>query len=93
MQGLGEEGGQRPPFSLPTTNFKEEFMTHPIAAPVTAPVATPVVNRPRWFRAAAVAGLLIAGLAVLGAPAHAQRCFNQNGQTICCDNSGNCYAR
>jgi hypothetical protein len=27
------------------------------------------------------------------APAHAQRCFTQNGQKICCDNSGNCYSR
>jgi hypothetical protein len=47
----------------------------------------------RWLRASAAAGLLIAALAVLAAPAQAQRCFNQNGQTICCDNSGNCYAR
>jgi predicted transporter len=26
-------------------------------------------------------------------PAFAQRCSTQNGQTICCDNSGNCYSR
>lgn len=47
----------------------------------------------RGLRASAAAGLLVAGLAVFAAPAQAQRCFNQNGQTICCDNSGNCYAR
>ncbi len=27
------------------------------------------------------------------APALAQRCSTQNGQTICCDNSGNCYSK
>jgi hypothetical protein len=27
------------------------------------------------------------------APAMAQRCSTQNGQTICCDNSGNCYSK
>jgi hypothetical protein len=26
-------------------------------------------------------------------PAFAQRCTTQNGQTICCDNSGNCYSK
>ena len=26
-------------------------------------------------------------------PAYAQRCTTQNGQTICCDNSGNCYSK
>jgi hypothetical protein len=42
------------------------------------------------------AGLLLAAALltmVVSSPAHAQRCTNQNGQTICCDNSGNCYSR
>ncbi len=26
-------------------------------------------------------------------PGYAQRCRSSNGQTICCDNSGNCYSR
>jgi len=47
----------------------------------------------RWLKTSAAAGLLIGGLAIYAMPAEAQRCFNQNGQTICCDNSGNCYSR
>ena len=40
-------------------------------------------------------GLLTAALLLIAAftPAYAQRCTTQNGQTICCDNSGNCYSR
>lgn len=42
-------------------------------------------------------GVLIAGgVLVLGlaSPALAERCTtNQNGQTICCDNSGNCWSK
>jgi hypothetical protein len=30
------------------------------------------------------------GLTLFSLPAQAQRCFTQNGQTVCCDNSGNC---
>lgn len=41
-------------------------------------------------------GLLLAGVLLVLAtagPAFAQRCTTQNGQTICCDNSGNCYSK
>lgn len=41
-------------------------------------------------------GLLLAAALLLMAvttPAYAQRCSTQNGQTICCDNSGNCYSK
>lgn len=41
-------------------------------------------------------GLLFAGallLVAMSGPAFAQRCTTQNGETICCDNSGNCYSR
>jgi hypothetical protein len=41
-------------------------------------------------------GLLLAAALLLIAattPAYAQRCTTQNGQTICCDNSGNCYSK
>lgn len=37
--------------------------------------------------------LLLAGallVLVTAGPGFAQRCTTQNGQTICCDNSGNC---
>ncbi|MFN9870993.1 MAG: hypothetical protein ACK55E_06085 [Cyanobacteriota bacterium] len=38
-------------------------------------------------------GSLLLVLAMTG-PAFAQRCStNQNGQTICCDNNGNCYSK
>lgn len=39
--------------------------------------------------------LLASFLLVIGtsATAFAQRCSTQNGQTICCENSGNCYSR
>jgi hypothetical protein len=40
--------------------------------------------------------LLFAGALLLVAtsgPAFAQRCTTQNGETICCDNSGNCYSK
>jgi len=45
---------------------------------------------PRLPLACLAAALL---LVCTTAPAQAQRCFTQNGQTICCDNSGNCYNR
>jgi hypothetical protein len=40
-------------------------------------------------------GLLVGALLLIAAttPAYAQRCTTQNGQTICCDNSGNCYSK
>jgi len=41
-------------------------------------------------------GLLVAGVLLvltMAGPAFAQRCTTQNGQTICCDNSGNCYSK
>lgn len=40
-------------------------------------------------------GLLAAILLLIATstPAYAQRCSTQNGQTICCDNSGNCYSK
>jgi len=41
--------------------------------------------------------LLVLGAAVMllavAAPAHAQRCFTQNGVTVCCDANGNCQTR
>jgi hypothetical protein len=40
-----------------------------------------------WLVAAALLSLAVSS------PAQAQRCTNQNGQTICCDNSGNCYTK
>lgn len=40
-----------------------------------------------WVVVAALLSLAVSS------PAQAQRCTNQNGQTICCDNSGNCYAK
>ena len=59
-----------------------------------APMSHPTFTHHRGQRtAAAAAVLLIAGITAFAAPAQAQRCFNQNGQTICCDNSGNCYSR
>jgi hypothetical protein len=52
----------------------------------------------RSLRALAKPALLVAGaLLLLGgasSPAFAERCTtNQNGQTICCDNSGNCWSK
>lgn len=47
-------------------------------------------------RACHRAGLLLAGALLLVAtagPAFAQRCTTQNGETICCDNNGNCYSK
>jgi len=32
-------------------------------------------------------------LKVLQLKAAGQRCFKQSGQTLCCDNSGNCYSK
>lgn len=48
------------------------------------------MGHPRLPLACLAAALL---LVCTTAPAQAQRCFTQNGQTICCDNSGNCYNR
>ncbi|MFM7464337.1 MAG: hypothetical protein ACKO28_02485 [Cyanobium sp.] len=45
------------------------------------------------FRRASL--LLAATLMVLvwAEPGFAQRCQTKDGQTICCDNSGNCYSK
>ena len=57
----------------------------------------PPITGAGWLRGGgrpALAYLAAALLLVCAtAPAQAQRCFTQNGQTICCDNSGNCYNR
>lgn len=50
-----------------------------------------VANKAQCSPALLLAGVLLV-LATAG-PAFAQRCTTQNGQTICCDNSGNCYSK
>lgn len=65
-------------------------MTLPIRTATSSPRANSFlasVGRPGLLLAAAL--LLIAATT----PAYAQRCTTQNGQTICCDNSGNCYSK
>jgi len=71
------------PFSLPT-------MAAPIRTASSPARANPLLgsmSQPGLLLAAAL--LLMA----LTTPAYAQRCSTQNGQTICCDNSGNCYSK
>lgn len=52
-------------------------------------------NRFAPFAQALARGLLACVLALQagGSPAAAQSCYTQDGQTICCDNSGRCYRR
>lgn len=50
-----------------------------------------VANKARRSPALLLAGLLL--VLATACPAFAQRCTTQNGQTICCDNSGNCYSK
>lgn len=51
------------------------------------------VSSSQAFRRASL--LLAATLMVLvwAEPGFAQRCQTKDGQTICCDNSGNCYSK
>jgi hypothetical protein len=78
------------PHSVVTFGRETAALTMTISASL-APSAT---LQNRRSRLSGLASLLLlstcAGLTLLSLPAHAQRCFTQNGQTVCCDNSGNC---
>jgi hypothetical protein len=72
---------------LPTVTLS--IMTLPLQTSASTTRANPLLASVGRLGLLTTALLLIAATT----PAFAQRCTTQNGQTICCDNSGNCYSR
>ena len=98
---MRRQGQQDPPWIPARDSDSVQNQATPTQSAVTA-MANPLEHTVAQSTRASYTGrrsiLLIglsAALVMIGtlAPAHAQRCFTQNGQTICCDNSGNCYSR
>lgn len=88
----GAQGLWRPAGVIPKVRLQGKPENTPIAASTNAMENSTRPQRQWLFRTMALIATACA-LGLLGAPANAQRCFTQNGQTICCDNSGNCYSR
>lgn len=62
-------------------------MAHPtVRRTISAP------HRSGKLPPAILAGALLLAIGA-ASPVLAQRCTTQNGQTICCDSSGNCYRK